>query len=500
MDSVQMSEQQPVVTVLPLGKIQRGNNVRKVDLTIGSGPEFVESVRTHGILQPLLVRPLSEVVDHPLCPTHELVAGNKRFEAAAVVGLTQVPVLVRAMNEQEVLTFQLVENLQREDMTAMDEARALVRLRDELGMSVDQIQEVVFGQTGKQVSRSHVYDTLSLVKLVGEAQAALSAGEITLSQAVEVARLSQELQVEAVETFRESEENHKTSLKHLRDRMQGEQERLERWQKAVADARAKNIPVLGPKEAKSIYGESWREYPPLESGYVDLDQVCQSDKKERSFGKILGKANVTRHLVPWREVPRYLARWKEVAPVLLKLKVPLEELLEEVPAGLVTEGMSEEDAAKARALHEQRVAELEAERAKHKREGELRTRVEKRLDEQLARSVTAKNAERVVVSVWKTYALHTHDADEVPAKPTLVDVAREMVQEMRDGWRSEEDTPVLCALLRIDPAKVAEQVKAELEIEEAAAREQAKWAAAPGSAALAATAPVKKAAKKKGGK
>ena len=132
--------------------------------------ELVQSIRTRGILQPLLVRP------HPAVPDrYQIVAGERRWRAAQAAGLHEVPTLVRELNDAEATVAALVENLQREDLNAIEEADGYRRLMQEFGLTQDGVAESI----GK--SRSHVANTLRLLKLPetvkGEVRrGALSAG------------------------------------------------------------------------------------------------------------------------------------------------------------------------------------------------------------------------------------------------------------------------------------------------------------------------------------
>ena len=107
--------------------------------------ELIESVRTRGILQPLLVRP-----DPEASGRFQIIAGERRWRAAQAAGLHDVPALVRDLSDAEAMAAALVENLQRLDLNAIEEAEGYHRLHDEFGMSQERLGEAV----GK--SRSHV--------------------------------------------------------------------------------------------------------------------------------------------------------------------------------------------------------------------------------------------------------------------------------------------------------------------------------------------------------
>ncbi len=127
--------------------------------------ELVESIRVHGIVQPLVVRPQGD--------RYELVAGQRRLAAARQAGLSQVPVIIRQCTDREMLELALVENLQREDLNPMEAAAAYHKLATEFALSQEQVAEAV----GK--SRSAVANTMRLLNLPQVVQDSLRAGEIT---------------------------------------------------------------------------------------------------------------------------------------------------------------------------------------------------------------------------------------------------------------------------------------------------------------------------------
>lgn len=128
--------------------------------------ELAESIREHGILQPLVVTPLPS-------GKYELIAGERRLQAAKQVGLETVPVLVRDAGEQQKLELAIIENVQRHDLNPVEEAKAYARLMDEFDLT----QEETAKKMGK--SRSSVANTLRLLLLPVEMQRAIGEGRIT---------------------------------------------------------------------------------------------------------------------------------------------------------------------------------------------------------------------------------------------------------------------------------------------------------------------------------
>lgn len=148
--------------------------------------ELARSVAQKGVLQPLLVRPSGG--------GYEIVAGERRFRAAQQVGLATVPVVVKTLSDRETLEIALIENVQREDLSAVEEARAFQQLL-EFGLS----QEAVADAVGK--SRSAVANTLRLLRLDDTALQALDEGKISAGHARAILAQPQEDQGWALETI-----------------------------------------------------------------------------------------------------------------------------------------------------------------------------------------------------------------------------------------------------------------------------------------------------------
>ena len=130
--------------------------------------ELTSSIKASGILQPLLARP------HPTSPgRYQLIAGERRWRAAQAAGLHDVPVLIRHMPDGEAMAAALVENLQREDLNAIEEATGYRRLMDEFSLT----QEALSSAIGK--SRSHIANTLRLLKLPQSVRDQLARGELS---------------------------------------------------------------------------------------------------------------------------------------------------------------------------------------------------------------------------------------------------------------------------------------------------------------------------------
>lgn len=133
--------------------------------------ELSASIAEKGVLQPLLVR-----IDPTQPGRYEIIAGERRWRASQRAKIHEVPVHVTTLNDAEVLEVALIENLQRQDLTAVEEARGYKRLVDEFGHTQERVAEVV----GK--SRAHVANTLRLLTLPRGVQDLLDAGQVTVGQ------------------------------------------------------------------------------------------------------------------------------------------------------------------------------------------------------------------------------------------------------------------------------------------------------------------------------
>ncbi len=132
--------------------------------------ELVESIRQHGVLQPLIVRPLSE--NH-----YEIIAGERRFQAAKRAGLSQIPCVIRPLSNRDALAVGLVENVQRADLNLIEQAKALGRLMEEFGLTQAQAADLV----GK--SRPMISHLTRLLQLPERIQQHVVAGELELGHA-----------------------------------------------------------------------------------------------------------------------------------------------------------------------------------------------------------------------------------------------------------------------------------------------------------------------------
>lgn len=166
------------ISTIRLSRIERSPTNPRKTFVQAQLDELTESIRQHGILQPLLVRPIVGAEDR-----YELIAGERRYRAAIAAELREVPALVRPMTDLQVLEVQLVENLQRADLHELEEAVGYERLLQAHGYTIDDLRAKV----GK--SRSYVFQRLKLLDLCEAARKAFYAEKLTLTTALLIARI-----------------------------------------------------------------------------------------------------------------------------------------------------------------------------------------------------------------------------------------------------------------------------------------------------------------------
>ena len=169
---------------LPVGAIRPGRYQPRTRMDEKALNELAASIRAQGLMQPLLVRPLER-------DRYELIAGERRWRAAQIAGLTEVAVLVREVPDNAALAMALIENIQREDLNPMEEAAGLQRLVDEFRMTHEQAADAV----GR--SRSATTNLLRLLKLAKPVQSMLMEGAIDMGHARALLPLDGARQVEA---------------------------------------------------------------------------------------------------------------------------------------------------------------------------------------------------------------------------------------------------------------------------------------------------------------
>src|SRR5919204_2702533 len=155
--------------LVPTADLKAGRLNPRKDFRDEELAELAESIRSKGLVQPIIVRPIAG--------GYEIIAGERRWRAAQRAGLHTVPVIVRDVSDQEVLELAIIENVQRADLNVIEEAAGYRDLIERFGYTQDRLGEVI----GK--SRSHLANTLRLLKLPESVQMLVQHGQLTAGHA-----------------------------------------------------------------------------------------------------------------------------------------------------------------------------------------------------------------------------------------------------------------------------------------------------------------------------
>lgn len=172
-----------LLRTLPVDLIQRGKYQPRKSMRPEALQELADSIRTQGVVQPILVRPVPHEAGK-----YEIIAGERRWRAAQMAGLHDIPALVRTVPDQTAACISLIENIQREDLNPLEEAKTLSRLLHEFSMTHETVAEAV----GR--SRSTVTNLLRLLDLNPVVQELLLSGELEMGHARAIVALSMEQQ------------------------------------------------------------------------------------------------------------------------------------------------------------------------------------------------------------------------------------------------------------------------------------------------------------------
>ena len=204
--------------------------------------ELADSISQHGVLQPLLLRPL-------LTGGYRIVAGERRWRAARMAGLTEVPAIIREMSDAEEMLFALIENLQREDLTPLEEARGYRTLIE----AQDFTQEEVSKAVGK--SRPAITNALRLLNLPEDIQGMLERGEITAGHARTLLSFKSQEDMRELEALAKRLNEKKESLPKTPRKNQY----FEEAQLAVGEYLNRRVKVAGSKKKGTLQIEFYGE-------------------------------------------------------------------------------------------------------------------------------------------------------------------------------------------------------------------------------------------------
>lgn len=178
-----VQEKSQDVQTLPIEFLQRGKYQPRKDMDPEKLKELSDSIAAQGVIQPIIVRKIA-------AEKYEIIAGERRWRAAQLAELQEVPVLIKDLDDRSVMAIALIENIQREDLNALEEAEALHRLLDEFELTHQQIAESI----GK--SRTTVTNLLRLLDLANEVKSMLSRGQLEMGHARALLGLDENKQID----------------------------------------------------------------------------------------------------------------------------------------------------------------------------------------------------------------------------------------------------------------------------------------------------------------
>src|SRR6202451_4650357 len=161
---------------LPLDLLQRGKYQPRVDMRTETLSELADSIKSQGLVQPILVRPLAGRIPRE-SQRYEIIAGERRWRAAQMAGLTEIPAVIRDVPDEAAVSMALIENIQREDLNPLEEAHAFERLISEFGLTHQQVADAV----GR--SRAAVTNLLRLIDLAPEVARLVERRELDMGHA-----------------------------------------------------------------------------------------------------------------------------------------------------------------------------------------------------------------------------------------------------------------------------------------------------------------------------
>jgi ParB/RepB/Spo0J family partition protein len=335
--------------------------------------ELAESIRSKGVLEPILVRPIrsiladnqtqQKIVDALGLAEFELVAGERRFRAAKLAGLETIPAIIRQLSDRESAEIGAIENLQRKDLASIEEAEGFRILIENHGYTADSLAEKL------HKSKSYIYGMLKLCGLPEVARQKLSSGELPISTAQLIARIPNEkLRAKAAEEIAAPQwSSEPLSFRQAKQRIEGSymkelkgmifklddadllptagacttcpkltgnnrtefpdgradictdpgclSQKISAYDKAEAERiAAKGYKVLSKSDAKKVF--DWNNHVQPSSGYVLPSAKCDSDANGRTYKQLAGKDAVQYVAIDSKRKPHYLLKLSDIAPAL----------------------------------------------------------------------------------------------------------------------------------------------------------------------------------------
>ena len=253
-----VSSKKETASVIPISNLIPGKFQPRKSFNQDSLKELAESIKAQGIIQPILVRMLSS-------DQYEIIAGERRWQAAKIAKLDEVPIVLKDISDSTALAMALIENIQREDLNVIEEARGIKRLIDEFNITHEAAAEAV----GK--SRAAVSNTLRLLSLCEHAQNALESNKIEMGHARAILSLSpidqammcqkivnQKLTVREVEKEVSEGSTKKTSPKQSKDHD------IQRLENELSDRFGTNISISHKQSGKGSINFKYSNLDELE--------------------------------------------------------------------------------------------------------------------------------------------------------------------------------------------------------------------------------------------
>lgn len=250
---------------LPIGEIAPNTSQPRTEFDESAMGELAASIEEHGILQPILVRPSAH--------GYEIIAGERRYRAARMAGLQEVPAIVRTMSEQENLLVALIENMQREDLNAIEEARGLQELSSAHGLT----QKDIAKRIGK--SRPYVANALRLLALPGRVQNLVERGQLSAGHARAIAGIEgEERQIAAAEHA----VRHDLSVRDMERYARKKPARAKRPRRLANDAHVQRV----EESLSTALGTRVRLVGTDEKGKIEVDYYSR-DELERLLAVLM---------------------------------------------------------------------------------------------------------------------------------------------------------------------------------------------------------------------
>ncbi|MFQ5542346.1 MAG: ParB/RepB/Spo0J family partition protein, partial [Candidatus Binatia bacterium] len=265
------------VISIPLEKITLSKTNPRKHFDPAALADLAENIKIHGVLQPILVRPDGK--------KHQLVVGERRFRASQKANLKTIPAITKKLTDEEAFELGMIENLQREDLSEIEEARGYRYMLDKFGYKAEDLAEKI------NKSRAYIYGRLKLANLCKKGQKALEKGEINASTGLLVARIpgkeqqEKALQEVTEENYWEDTMSYREAKKHIEEHYMV---RLKGCGFSTKDE--KLIPKAGPCTTCPKRTGNQKELYPNTSADVCTDPECFRAKKDAQTAILIEQA------------------------------------------------------------------------------------------------------------------------------------------------------------------------------------------------------------------